>query len=56
MFMKMSIVYGITGSILYYAVAAMGFGLAVPLFASLLVPPVVHVGIILYNNRGGGDW
>ena len=56
MFIKMSIIYGVVGSVLWYVALAVGFGFGVSLFISLLVPPVVHVGIILYNNRGGGDW
>ena len=56
MFMKMSIVYGVVGSVLWYAAQAVGFGFATSLFISLLVPPVVHVAYIVYMNRGGGDW
>ena len=51
--MKMSIVYGVVGSILWYVAQAVGFGFGMSLFIALLVPPIVHLGLIIYSNRGG---
>lgn len=51
MFMKMSIVYGVVGSILWYVAQAVGFGFGMSLFIALLVPPVAHLAFLLYLNR-----
>lgn len=50
MFLRYTIFYSVGGSIVGTLAQAMGAGLGVTIFASLLVPPLLHIVLVLFRR------